>query len=114
MRSPVRSSLCLGGAAAAVVTLLACLTGCASVRPVQPAGIWARTSTPAVTVSTDLGTARARQVARKIEVFRGAVAEVLPELREDPDDPLPVWVFSASRDYETYAAALDVPEKKAV
>jgi hypothetical protein len=105
----VPSNLCLGLAAAAVFALVACMPGCASVRPVQPSGIWARASTPAVTVSTDLGTARARQVARKIEVFRGAVAEVLPELREDPEAPLPVWVFSASRDYEVYATALDVP-----
>lgn len=109
MRPPVRSRFCPGWLAAALFALVACLAGCASVRPVQPSGIWARTTTPALTVSTDLGTARARQVARKIEVFRGAVAEVLPELGKDPDDPLPIWVFSASSDYETYARALDVP-----
>jgi hypothetical protein len=92
---------------ALVVAVL--VTGCASFGPVEPRGVWSRASTPAISISTDLGLQRAEHLARKLEAFRAAAGKVLPDLRRERGVPLPIWVFGSSREYRAYAQALNVP-----
>jgi hypothetical protein len=99
----------LGRLAPLALAAAVLVTGCASFGPVEPLGVWSRASTPTVSVSTDLGLHRAEQLARKLEAFRAAAGEVLPDLRRERGVPLPIWVFASSREYRAYAQALNVP-----